>query len=184
MQSLELGTGIVDTLIAAALIAAVMVVTGCISAGEARRSVEWQVLVTIAAAFGVGVALENSGVAGSVAGVLVEGTRVLGPLAALICIYLLASVLTELVTNNAIAVLLFPICLETAKLLNVDSRPFLMTLALAASASFMTPIGYQTNLLVYGPGGYRFGDYLRVGVPLNLLLALVAAVLIPWVWPF
>jgi di/tricarboxylate transporter len=179
-----MATGIVDTLIAAALIAAVMVVTGCISAGEARRSVEWQVLVTIAAAFGVGVALENSGVASSVAGVLVEGTQVLGPLAALVCIYLLASVLTELVTNNAIAVLLFPICLETAKLLHVDSRPFLMTLALAASASFMTPIGYQTNLIVYGPGGYRFGDYLRVGVPLNLLLALVATVLIPWVWPF
>jgi di/tricarboxylate transporter len=89
-----------------------------------------------------------------------------------------------MVTNNAIAILLFPICLETATLLNVDSRPFLMALALAASASFMTPIGYQTNLMVYGPGGYRFGDYLRIGAPLNLLLVIVAAVLIPLIWRF
>lgn len=179
-----MATGIVETLIATALIAAAMVFTGCISAGEARRTVEWQVLVTIAAAFGVGIALEKSGVAGSIAQVLVEATRGFGPIAALICIYLLGSILTEMVTNNAVAILLFPICLETAALLNVDSRPFLMALALAASASFMTPIGYQTNLMVYGPGGYRFGDYLRVGAPLNLLLAIVAAVLVPFIWPF
>lgn len=179
-----MATHIVDPLVAAALIAAVMIATDCISAGEARRSIEWQVLVTIAAAFGVGIALENSGVAGSVARVLVEGTQVFGPLAALIGVYLLATVLTGLVTNNAVAVLFFPICLETAKLLNTDSRPFLMALALAASASFATPIGYQTNLLVYGPGGYNFRDYLRVGVPLTLLLAVVAAVLVPWMWPF
>ena len=179
-----MATHIVDPLVAAALTAAVMIATDCISAGEARRSIEWQVLVTIAAAFGVGIALENSGVAGSIAGVLVEGTQTLGPLAALVCVYLLAAVLTGLVTNNAVAVLLFPICLETAKLLNTDSRPFLMALALAASASFMTPIGYQTNLLVYGPGGYNFKDYLRVGIPLTVLLAVVAAVLVPWAWPF
>ena len=179
-----MATRIVDPLVAAALTAAVMIATDCISAGEARRSIEWQVLVTIAAAFGVGIALENSGVAGSIAGVLVEGTQMLGPLAALVCVYLLAAILTGLVTNNAVAVLLFPICLETAKLLNADPRPFLMALALAASASFATPIGYQTNLLVYGPGGYNFKDYLRVGVPLTLLLAGVAAVLVPWAWPF
>ncbi|QDU55772.1 SLC13 family permease [Aeoliella mucimassa] len=179
-----MATGIVDTLIAAALVAVAMVLTGCISASEARSSIEWQVLVTIASAFAVGIALENSGVAGQVASGLVEATRGFGPIAALLCIYLLASILTELITNNAIAILLFPICLETAALLEVDSRPFLMALALAASASFMTPIGYQTNLMVYGPGGYRFGDYLRVGAPLNLLLAGVAALLIPWAWHF
>ena len=179
-----MATRIVDPLVAAALTAAVMIATDCISAGEARRSIEWQVLVTIAAAFGVGIALENSGVAGTVAGALVEGTHAFGPLAALVCVYVLASILTGLVTNNAVAVLLFPICLETAKLLDVDSRPFLMALALAASASFMTPIGYQTNLLVYGPGGYNFKDYLRVGIPLTVLLAIVAAVLVPWAWPF
>ncbi|TWU27493.1 SLC13 family permease [Bythopirellula polymerisocia] len=181
---LLMATGIVDTMIASALIAGTMIFTGCISAGEARRSIEWQVLVTIAASFGVGLALEKSGVAATLAGVLVDSTKVMGPLAALACIYVLASILTEMVTNNAIAVLLFPICLETAKLLEVDSRPFLMALALAASASFMTPIGYQTNMMVYGPGGYKFGDYMRVGAPLNLLLGIVAIILVPWVWPF
>lgn len=179
-----MSTGVVETVVAAALVAAAMVITGCISAGEARRSVEWQVLVTIAGAFGVGIALEKSGVAGAIAKALVEATQGLGPIAALICIYVLASVLTEMITNNAIAILLFPICLQTAELLQVDSRPFLMALALAASASFMTPIGYQTNLMVYGPGGYQFGDYLKVGAPLNLLLTMVAAVLIPFIWPF
>jgi di/tricarboxylate transporter len=178
-----MATGLVDTLVAAALTAAAMVFTGCISAGEARRSVEWQVLVTIAAAFGVGVALEKSGVSISVAEMLVEATSPFGPVAALVCIYLLASILTEMITNNAIAILLFPICVESASLLEVDSRPFLIALALAASASFMTPIGYQTNLMVYGPGGYRFADYMRVGAPLNLLLAIVAGVLIPLIWP-
>lgn len=181
---LLMATGIVDTMIASALIAGAMIFAGCISAGEARRSIEWQVLVTIAASFGVGLALEQSGVAATVAGFLVDSTKSLGPLAALVCIYVLASILTAMVTNNAVAVLLFPICLETAKLLDVDSKPFLMALALAASASFMTPIGYQTNMMVYGPGGYKFGDYLRIGAPLNLLLGMVAIFMIPWVWPF
>lgn len=184
MLILLMATGIVDTLIASALIAGTMIFAGCISAGEARRSIEWQVLVTIAASFGVGLALEQSGVAANVAGFLVDSTKGLGPLAALACIYVLASILTAMVTNNAVAVLLFPICLETAKLLDVDSRPFLMALALAASASFMTPIGYQTNMMVYGPGGYKFGDYLRIGAPLNLLLGMVAIFMIPWAWPF
>ncbi len=179
-----MSTGWMDSLLASALIASALVLTNCISAGEARRSVEWQVLVTIAAAFGVGIALQKSGVAGNVAGVLVESTRVLGPVAALATIYILGSILTELVTNNAIAVLLFPICLETAALMGTDSRPFLMALTLAASASFMTPIGYQTNMMVYGPGGYKFTDYLWVGAPLNIILGIVGIAMIPWVWPF
>ena len=79
---------------------------------------------------------------------------------------------------------MFPFCLETARLYNADSRPFLIALILSASASFMTPIGYQTNMMVYGPGGYRFTDFLKIGGPLNLLLAIVAVVLIPWIWPF
>jgi di/tricarboxylate transporter len=92
--------------------------------------------------------------------------------------------LTAVITNNAAAVLLFPFCVETAQLLHVSPRPFLMALVLACSASFATPIGYQTNMMVYGPGGYRFGDFLRVGLPLNLLLAAVAILLIPQVWAF
>lgn len=92
--------------------------------------------------------------------------------------------MTEVITNNAAAVLIFPFCLETARLYGVDPRPFLMALVLSASASFMTPIGYQTNMMVYGPGGYRFGDFVKVGTPLNVILWIVAVALIPVFWPF
>jgi di/tricarboxylate transporter len=92
--------------------------------------------------------------------------------------------MTELITNNAAAVLMFPFCLETARLYDASPWPFLVALMLAASASFMTPIGYQTNMMVYGPGGYRFTDFLRVGGPLNLMLWVAAVVLIPLFWPF
>ncbi|MCG6156549.1 SLC13 family permease [Rubinisphaera margarita] len=177
-------TGIVDTVVAATAIAFLMVACGCISSGDARRSIEWQVLVTIAAAFGVGAALENSGAATAVAELLVESTHAWGPVAALAVIYLIGSLMTEVITNNAAAVLIFPFCLETARLYDVDPRPFLMALVLSASASFMTPIGYQTNMMVYGPGGYRFGDFVRIGTPLNLLLWITAIFLIPLFWPF
>jgi di/tricarboxylate transporter len=176
-------TSWVPTLVAATLAAIGMVVAGCISAGEARRSVEWQVLVTIAAAFGIGTAMQESGAAAAIASALVGLTDGYGPLAALAMTYLVAAILTELITNNAVAVLLFPVCLETAKLCDANPRSFLMALALAASASLLTPIGYQTNMLVYGPGGYRFTDFLRVGVWLSLTLWLVAVILIPIFWP-
>jgi di/tricarboxylate transporter len=165
-----------------------MVGTGCISPGDARRSVDWQVLVAIAGSFGIGVALDKTGAAASVAGLLVDATQTLGPnlgpWVALIVLYFFGSVVMEILTNNAAAVLMFPICLATAQQLNVDPRPFVIALALAASASFMTPIGYQTNMMVYGPGGYRFGDFFRVGAPLNLILGIVAIILIPIFWPF
>jgi di/tricarboxylate transporter len=161
-----------------------MVALGCISVGDARQSVEWQVLITIAAAFGVGTALENSGAAAALASGVFEFTEAWGPLAALALIYGLTSIVTEIITNNAAAVLVFPFCIETARLYDADVRPFLMALVLAASASFMTPIGYQTNLMVYGPGGYRFVDFMRIGAPLNLVLGIVAVLLIPVFWPF
>lgn len=176
-------TGVLPIHLSATLIAVAMVALGCLSAGEARRSVEWQVLITIAAAFGVGTALEKSGAATAIASGLVDATRAWGPIAALAVIYLLGSIITEIITNNAAAVLLFPFCLETARLYEANSRPFLMVLVLSASASFMTPIGYQTNMMVYGPGGYRFTDFLRVGAPLNLLLWGVAVLLVPVFWP-
>ena len=179
-----MATGLVPIVVAATLAAVLMVATGCISAGDARRSVEWQVLVTIAASFGVGAALQNSGVATVIATTLVDSTATLGPIAALAAIYFVGSIMTELITNNAAAVLLFPFCLETARLYDADPRPFLIALILAASASFMTPIGYQTNMMVYGPGGYRFTDFLRIGGPLNLVLWVLAVALIPLIWPF
>lgn len=176
--------GSIPNVISATLAAVCMIGLGCISSGEARRSIEWQVLVTIAAAFGVGTALEKTGAAAAIAQTLVDATQSWGPIAALAVMYLLGSLVTELITNNAAAVLLFPFCLETARLYGVSERPFLMALTLAASASFMTPIGYQTNMMVYGPGGYRLTDFMRVGGPLHLVLWVVAVTLIPVLWPF
>ena len=177
-------TGWVETTIAASSIAFLMVMFGCISIGEARKSVEWQVLVAIASAFGVGSALQNSGAASVIAQALVDLTAMGGPIAALAGVYLLGSVMTEIITNNAAAVLLFPFCVEIARSYQVSPRPFVVALILAASASFMTPIGYQTNMMVYGPGGYRFRDFVRIGLPLNLVLGGVAIILIPIFWPF
>ena len=177
-------TGVIPILLSCALAAVLMIASGCLSAGEARRSIEWQVLITIAASFGVGAALKNSGLATVMASSLVDSTAIWGPVAALAVFYLLGSVLTELITNNAVAVLLFPFCLETARLYDVNPEPFLFALILSASASFMTPIGYQTNMMVYGPGGYRFTDFMKIGVPLNFILWLISIPLIPLFWPF
>ncbi len=179
-------TGVVDVVLAAILAAVGMILTGCLSAGEARKSIEWQVLVTIAAAFGVGTAMQKSGLAGEFAQWLVDSTEAAGPIAVLAAIYLVGSLLTEVITNNAAAVLMFPFCIETAARIDggVSVMPFLIALTLSASASFMTPIGYQTNMMVYGPGGYRFSDFFRFGGPLNLVLMLVAVCLIPLIWPF
>lgn len=172
------------TLVVACLTAAAMVGLGCLSAGEARRSVDYRVIVTIACAFGVGKAMENSGAAEAVANAMFQATDGLGPIAALATIYLIGVILTGVITNNAAAVLLFPICITTAELYDASPMPFIMALILSASASFITPIGYQTNMMVYGPGGYRFTDYIRIGAPLNALLWIAAVVLIPWFWPF
>jgi len=176
-------TGIVPILVGATLIAVAMVMTGCLSPGEARQSVELQVLITIAASFGIGAALEKTGAAREIANQLVHVTSFMGVVGTLACVYLMTSFITELITNNAAAVLMFPICVQTAKLTGADPRPFIIALTFAASASLMTPIGYQTNMMVYGPGGYRFTDFIRVGLPLHLVLLMVATVLIPLIWP-
>lgn len=177
-------TGTISTAVAGLLVAVASIGFGCISVSEARRSVEWEVLVTIAAAFGVGTAMQNSGAATSLSELVVRVTAPLGVMAALTSIYVMGSLLTSLITNNAAAILMFPICLETAQLFQVDSRPFLMVSIMSASACFMTPIGYQTNMMVYGPGGYKFADFLRIGVPMNLILGTMVVVLAPFFWPF
>ena len=177
-------SGRVDIMLAGFLAAGAMVATGCISAGDARKSVDLPVLIAIAASFGVGKALEQSGVAKLFAGMLVEATRSFGPSATLATIYFGTMVLNELISNNAAAALSFPFCLESARLLGVSERPFVMAVTLAASYAFASPIGYQTHMMVFGPGGYRFTDFMRVGIPLNLLMLIVAIVLIPLIWPF
>jgi di/tricarboxylate transporter len=175
-------SGFVDPTLAAFATAGLMVATGCISTSDARQSVDWSVLVMIAASFGLGTALEQSGAAKVIAEGLVNVTRPWGPLATLAAIYFGTMILNELITNNGAAALAFPFCLEAARLLGVNSRPFLMAVTLAASFAFASPIGYQTHMMVYGPGGYRFTDFVKVGLPLNLLLWAVAVTLIPFLW--
>jgi di/tricarboxylate transporter len=170
---------------AAALIAAVMVVLfGCVKVKEAYASIEWNILFLIYGMLGIGLAMEKTGGAEWIAGHVVAMTSDLGPLFVLAAVYLLASLLTEAVTNNAVAIILTPVVISIAESMGVDPRPFIVAVMFGASASFLTPIGYQTNTYVYGAGGYKFSDFLKIGVPLNLLLWVTATALIPVFWPF
>jgi di/tricarboxylate transporter len=162
--------------------AALMVGLHCISANEARRSVDWATLISIAAAFGLGSALQNSGAARTIAGYLVDATRAYGPTATLAALYFATMILNEVVSNNAAAVLAFPFSLAAAQELGVDPRAFLIGVTMAASNAYASPIGYQTHMMVYGPGGYRFLDFVRVGVPLNILVWIASVLIIPRVW--
>lgn len=161
-----------------------MVLTRCMSASDARQSVEWPVLIAIGASFGLGTALEKSGAALALSSQLVEWTQPLGSYATLAAIYFVTMVLNELITNNGAAALAFPFCLTAARLSNCDPMPFVMAVALASSFAFASPVGYQTHMMVYGPGGYRFSDFVKVGVPLNILLWITSVILIPLIWPF
>ena len=157
--------------------------TRCIDADEALSFVDGRLMALIFAMLAVGAGLENSGAVTLIVDGVAPWLRTLPPWALVLAVYLLASILTETVTNNAVAVILTPLAITLGQTLGLDPRPLVVAVMLGASASFATPIGYQTNTLVYGPGGYRFADFLRVGVPLNLIMAVVAAVLIPIVWP-
>ncbi len=170
-------------MVTAAFGAAMLVVLcGSLSPAEARRSVDLSVLVVIASAFGFGSAINETGLAsflGPLIGELAQGLGIVGVLAV---VYLFTNVLTEVLTNSVAAVLVFPVGMAIASSLGVDPKVFAVTIATAASASFATPIGYQTNLMVMGPGGYRFTDYIKVGLPLNLLVMALALWVIPTVW--
>lgn len=169
---------------ASLLAAGAMGLTRCLSADQARRSVDWPTLVTIAAALVLGKAIETSGLAGIAASGIVGTFEPFGPVAVLAGIYLLTLLFTELVTNNAAAALAFPVALATARSMDVSMMPFAVAIAVAASAGFATPLGYQTHLMVYGVGGYRFGDYVRIGVPLDIIAMIVTVALTPLVFPF
>ncbi|HJR69704.1 MAG TPA: SLC13 family permease [Gammaproteobacteria bacterium] len=168
----------------AALIAAgLMLVTRCCSIEHVRQMIDWQVLITIAATLGLGLALSTTGLAAELARGMVALAGP-SPLAQLAMIYLMTMLLTELLTNTTAVVLAYPIALATAGQLGVDHMPFVVALAIAGSCGFATPIGYQTNLMVYGPGGYRFVDFLRFGGPLNLVVATITLIVTPHVFPF
>lgn len=175
--------GAVDLLSAALLAAGGMVLTGCLSLHEARRAVDLRVILAIAAAFGVGAALEQTGAAAALAQALVALGQPMGPVGILAAIYLATVLLTSLISNNAAAALMFPVAAAAAAQSGFDNpRPWLYVLMLAASASFCTPIGYQTNLMVLGPGGYRFADFLRFGLPLQVILGLCTLALAMCLW--
>ncbi len=166
-----------------ALIGATLtVLTGCISAQEAQRAIEIPVLLLIAAALGVSKALDTSGAAEWIAGHLLAIAQPYGKVAVLAVIVVLTGLLTELLSNNACAALMSVLALATAKQVGMDARPLLVAVAVTSSYGFATPIGYQTNLMVLGPGGYRFADYLRVGVPLDVICWLITIAVIPFVW--
>ena len=162
---------------------AVVLVTRCIDAEEAFGFVDGRLLVLIFAMLAIGAALEHSGAVVLIAGGLAPYLAILPGFLIVWTIYLLTSVLTEMVSNNAVAVVITPLAISIAAQLGMDPRPLVVAVMVAASASFATPIGYQTNMLVYGPGGYKFTDFLKVGIPLNLSIGVLASLCIPWFWP-
>ncbi len=170
---------------ALAVIAAVGVVaTGCLDIDEAYEAVDWKIIFLIFGMLALGMALEKTKGAELVANTLIRGLGGWGPMVVMLAVILLTSTLTNFLSNNAVAVLLTPIAIQSATGMGVDPRPFVIAVALGASACFATPIGYQTTTLVYGAGGYRFADFIKVGLPLNLIFCAVAAFLIPKIWPF
>lgn len=173
----------VITMLNAALVGAgLMIIAGCCSANQAEKSLDLTVIITIAASFALGIALEKTGVAKYLAENIVDlsgGT----PWLLLILTYITISVLTEVITNNAAALLMLPIVLEITEKADLNNVPFVFAIMMAASASFATPLGYQTNMMVYGPGEYRFTDFLKVGIPMNIVTAIVTITVLLIGWP-
>jgi di/tricarboxylate transporter len=172
------------SMLQAALIAAgLMLMTRCMRGSSARAAVDWQILIVIAASLGIGKALETTGAAQAMADGFLSFTGA-GPLMALLVVYVMTVLFTEIVTNNTAAALMFPIALALSKSLDVSYMPFIITITVAASMSFATPIGYQTNLMVLGPGGYRFTDYMKLGIPLTIMVGVLIMLIVPQVWGF
>ena len=167
-------------------LAAVLItlITRCIDPDEAYQAVEWRVIFMIFGMLGLGMALNETGVAAAAAEAVAQTFHSYGPHAVLFALYFLTAVLTEMISNNAVAALLTPIAIGIGIELGADPRPFVVAVMFASSASFVTPIGYQTNTYVYGAGGYKFTDFSRVGLPLSIALWITASLLIPQFWPF
>ena len=175
--------GVAPILALAIIAVAVVLLTKCVDSDEAFSFVEGQLLALIFAMLAIGAALESSGAVTLIVEGLAPYMMNLPPWAIVWAIYLLTSLLTELVSNNAVAVVVTPIAIGLAQVMGIDPRPLVVAVMVAASCAFATPIGYQTNTLVYGPGGYAFSDFLKVGVPLNLSVGMLASALIPLIWP-
>jgi di/tricarboxylate transporter len=163
--------------------AGLMVATGCLTMQSATRSIEYHIVAGIAASFALGVALLESGAASMIGNGLV-GIAASNPWLVLAALYVTTVIVTEVITNNAAGVLMLPIGLSVADFIGVSFMPFVIAVMVAASCGFITPMGYQTNLMVYGPGGYRFMDFVRFGLPLNIICGIITLIIVPRVWPF
>ncbi len=175
---------VVPILIAALIGAVGMVLGRCLTLEEAYQAIDWKVIFLLGGILPLGLALQQTGTAAWLANSVLEPLVAMGPLVVLAALYIFTAVLTETMSNNAAAILLAPIALSLAVALGVNPRPFLIAITFAASTSFATPIGYQTNTMIYAPGGYRFSDYTKVGAPLNILFWITAILLVPVLWPF
>lgn len=174
--------GVTSMLNAALLAALAMVATRCLSMAEARRSLDLTVIITIAASFALGNALQASGAAAWIGnGVLILADG--NPLLLLVLTFFAVSILTEMITNNAAALIMLPVVLSMTSALGINPEPYVITVMIAASASYATPLGYQTNLMVFGPGGYRFTDFMRIGIMMNVVAGIVTILLVPLIWP-
>jgi di/tricarboxylate transporter len=167
---------------------AILLVARVISPLEAYNAINWQIIVLIGCLIPLGIAIQSSGAAKMIGNTMVNLLRFVPDhqqaTFLLAMVYLVAMILTEVSSNAATAIIMTPIALAASTNLGLDPRPFIFAICYAASASFITPIGYQTNLMVYGPGGYKFSDYIRVGLPLSITLWVMAVILIPMLWPF
>lgn len=166
------------------LAAGLMLIFRCCGGSDARRAVDWQVLIVIAAGFALSQAMASSGAAEGASDLLVKTVGNNHPYLALAAIYFITMVFTNLITNVAAAVIIVPIAIKTANDVGVSQLPFVMAVMVAASIALATPMSYQTNMMVYGPGGYRFTDYVKLGVPLSIILWIVTVLLAPQIWPF
>ena len=176
--------GIAPIFLLAVLAVALVLATRCIDAEEAFEFIEGRLLALIFSMLAIGAALQSSGAVTLIVDAVAPYLAGLPPFLLVWAIYLLTSILTELVSNNAVAVVVTPIAIALAASLGIDPRPLVVAVMVAASASFATPIGYQTNMMVYGPGGYKFTDFMKLGIPLNVTVGLLASVMIPFIWPF
>lgn len=182
MMVIAMSTGAMSTLMAVTVASVLMITTGCIRPERARQALDLSVLIVIATAFGLSSAVVNSGLADVVAKDLIGSFASFGPLVVLAILYLVATCITELLSNAAAAALLVPVALSTAEFLERDPRAYVIAVCVSAATSFITPFSYQTNLMVYGPGGYKFTDFVRLGVPMTILMFIVTMIVVPLVY--
>jgi di/tricarboxylate transporter len=184
LMVVAVASGVAPISIAAFVAVGALLTTRCISASQARRAIRWPILVVIAAGLGLATAMQKTGAAAQIANLLVSSVASLGPMGVLAVVYALCILMAEMLQHNAAVAIMFPIAVAAADQLGVDARPFVIATAIGSACAFASPVSYQTHLIVYGAGGYRFGDFVRVGLPLDLVCGAVAVTVIPRVWPF